>query len=648
MGAPDISVQVLFRPVAEIDLPGLPTTDTGSPEYIFWKEQIGRCLNGWIEPLSGRYINGIHYFYINFVSTDYFHPGLKKLVKDAKPLWRDNDAEVTDCFWKDLPRMLPNGRYKSANSHIEIKARRKGWTYLDLLAGNLYTFVFFPEYPVGSAYIDDENLEEEREMFRKAWLSLHPIFKRWSGHEMSIIIDNKLKGQLSIGYNSKKDKTDIEHNSWYQKIVSPTNPGVFKGSTYHRINVVEAGKWKQKDLLKRFLSQNVDCLRFGADYVGGYSIGGTSDEIEGIDTDYKLIYFDRKSYPYSRHMTSAVKVHATFFDIHTGTTDEKAALDYELSQREMKKDDYVLYQTHVVENPLTEEEMFIPKAQYSYNTATLQSQLTTIFYNELHRLWIRGCLVPQLDLNGMAMGYNFEENGKGEWDVHSKYGLPDPRFKNLVIASIDDKYKNQNKKTVQSGSSKSAMIVKLRKHNFEYPSNRPIAVFQSPSFDLNDTFEEFYKGMLYWDIYKTLYEYNHEAFVGFLRNKGALSRLQYVDEQPGITVTGAGGISKEVTLLGNISMALGEYKNIDNPDIIKALMKWGGPENTDIGTCWHLLYKLEDILKGLEVELSSEEKKMLTKFIVLGQTPQSNNILLGPAGASGFIKLGVPNWYRQN
>lgn len=637
MAAPQfpISVQQLYRPLAGVTLPDLPNSDVNSDEYKFWKLHISRCCKGFVAD-DGRYINGIQYFYNNIVRTDYYHPSLKREVKGQLPLWRDNDNEITSHFWNNLPRLLPNGKYCNARSHIEIKARRKGWTYLDLLACNLYIFVMMPGYGIGSAYIDDENQEAEREMFRQAWLNLPPIFRRWNGHELKILIDNKDKGEFFVGYRDPLTKKDVIHNIWLQKIVDPVNPGIFKGRTFRRINVVEAGKWKQQGLLKKFLSQNEDCLRFGADYVGSYSIGGTSDEIQGVETDYKAVYFDRKAFPFSRHMSNAVKVHASFFNIDTGTTDEAAALEYELSMRETKKDDYISSQTYIVENPLTEEEMFIPKAQYAYNTTLLQNQLQFIFYNLLDKDWLRGSLEPQLDLNGRETAYQFVENGQGEWKVHSKYGWPDPRFEDLVVAGIDDKFKNQNAAKIQKGSSKSAMVVKLRQHDFDAPSDRFIAHLETPSLDLNLTYYEFYKAMLYWNIKKTLYEYNHEAFIMFLKARNELKRLFYVDEQPGVVVTGKGGILKEVTMFGNIFMAAGRYKLIDSPEIVKGMMQWGGPENNDIASATHIVFKLEDLLKEQKVTLSGQDARSTSRFIIGAAQPESTRI----------IQLGIPQ--RKN
>ncbi len=638
MGAPQISVQILYRPVAEIEWPDLPTKDAKTSEYKFWKEQIRRCMFGYVAE-DGKFINGIQYFYNNFVTTEYYHPTLKE-KKESRPLWRDNDNDITDEFWDDLPRLLANGKYKNAVSHIEIKARRKGWTYIDLLAVNLYIFVFYPEWPIGSAYIDDENITPEKEMFRQAWLKLPPIFHRWKGCTLNIVADNKVNGEFSVGYKDPKTKTSKVHNTWWQKIVDSVNPGVFKGFTYRRINVVEAGKWKQKGLLKKFLAQNNDCLRFGEDYVGSYSIGGTSDEIEGIDTDYKLIYFDRKTYPYSRHMTSAIKVHASFFDVNTGRTDEAAALQYEIAAREAIKNDHTAYHTYVVENPLNEEEMFVPKSQYAYDTKLLQTQIQEVLHNEYDKYWVRGKIVPEYDLNGQEIGYKFQQSQEGEWLVHSKYGLPDKRFKNLYVAGIDDKYKSQKKERIQSNSSKSAMVIKIRKHNYDFPSDRPIAIYLSPSLDLDATFYEFYKGMMFWDIEKSLYEYNHEAFVSYyLKDKKAQHRLFYVDDQPGVTVTGAGGIMKEVTLLGNQFMAAGRYQNIDSPELLNALKKWGGPENTDIGSAWHLVLKLEDLMKETPVLLNVDDSKYKTTFMVLSSWQSQDD---------GFIELGVPDRYRKN
>jgi len=631
----EIDVQILYRPLAGTVLPGVPTMDPHSEEYIFWKEQIRRCLKGWVAP-DGRYINGIQYFGNNLVRMDYFDEETGRACKGEPLLYRDNDNEITDIAWANLPKKWLNGEFSNANDHIEIKARRKGFTFWDIVI-ELYIFLFYSDYPVGSAYpaSKEKNIAEERELFRSAWLRLPPLFHRWRGMELKIISDN-LNTPMAIfevGYEQGKGKKGVSHNYWHQASISsePKKAGVFKGQTYRRLSAVEAGEW-EPETLKSFIALNQDSLSFGSFKIGSFNIGGTSTNITSDWTDYQEIYYDADTYPYSRHMTPAYMVAQGFFNRKTGKSDKAGALAHYMKRREIASKNQDKLRREMAENPIKEDDFFMSSSNTTYDVASINQQIEFCKFTMSQKLWVRGKIVAEYDLSGNEIGLDFVEHPDGEWVVNREYGMPNFEYENLYIGAIDDKFKSQDRKTFDKNkSSRSCMLIYIRPHNFNFPSDRPCAYFLSPSFDLDETFVEFEKGMRFWGIEKTSYELSSEGFVKFLRDQKKLHYLLYYEDLPGFNLTGKGKARHEVTMLGNKHFKEGRYKNIDNIEILESYKKWNDKKNTDIGSCLHLIFKH---LK--ETEYTTVRKKNqtgqdgkplgpTTRFIVLGEREQNSS-----------------------
>lgn len=637
--ADDIDVQVLYRPLAGAVLPGLPTLDPTSEEYLFWKEQVRRCLKGWVAP-DGKFINGIQYFGCNLVRMDYFDEELLRKIEKEPLLYRDNDNEITDIAWANLPRRLPNGQFKKAGDHIEIKARRKGFTFWDIVI-HMYFFVFYPDYPIGSGYPSSKtkNIAEEREMFTNIWENLPELFKRWKGNELKVLTNNLNQAMATFEVGYSRNKTDKVHNYWHQATVSdPLKAGVFKGASYRRMSAVEAGEWPE-DTLKNFIAFNYDSTAFGGFKIGSFNIGGTSTNITADWTDYQEIYYDVDSYDFSRHMTPAYMVAQGFFNRKTGKSDKEGALAHYQERRNKLVKNPDRLKKEMAENPIEESDFFMSTSNTTYDTNLINEHLQWCKLNMTDALWVRGKINPTYDIAGNEMGLCFVEDKDGEWVVNKEYGMPNLDYENLYYATIDDKFKSQDIKTYsKSKSSQSCMLIMLSQHTFPFPSDRPCAFYLSPSFDLDNTYLEFEKGQRFWGIDKTTYELSSEGYISFLRGKDKLHYLQYYEDRPGFNLTGRGKARNEVTLLGNQHFREGLYKNIDNSFILESYKKWNDKKNTDIGSCLHLAFKHREVTKHLNVVQKRQtgpknDYASDTRFVVLASpnTPITHRrVQLGP------------------
>ncbi len=157
----------------------------------------------------------------------------------------------------------------------------------------------------------------------------------------------------------------------------------------------------------------------------------------------------------------------------------------------------------------------------------------------------------------------------------------------------------------------------------------PVAMYFGNAPDMVVAYEEFYKGMLFYDVHKTLYEYNSEGFIGFMREKKALNRLYYINGMPGIHIVSAEH-KAELTYLGTQYFTQGRYRNITLPLILEEIGKWSTGVNTDIASAFHILLKL----------LQLTENSYVTRLKKAEEQSQAVVIQLGPTNKSAEIRIG--------
>ena len=608
-----ISVQVLYRPVLQEEVP--PVSPVGTEGYKWWVEQIRRCVHGWIAP-DGRFINGYIYFYLNFCQINLLDRDTGRFDW-MSPLYRDNDAEIMDIIWYNTPRFNPDGTYQNGRNHIEGKPRGIAWTTFTLLGVGLYTFVFLPDKPIGCAYPDDKQNKKEREWFQTAWSKLHPMFKRHKGVELEIINNNLT--EFVVGEKFKGSKELRPHNTCRFDVIGSDSAGVYKGDRMRLMIAVEAGKWK-KNSLQNYISENEPSAKLGDIQWGMFLIGGTSNMIVNTSTAYRELFFSHKSWNATQHFTPATKVLQGFFDPFTGKSDTEGARKQKLADRLAKQDNAKGYHQEIIENPLTPQEAFIPSFKSAYNTSLINDQIQYIEDNRLDSLWKRGKLQYQLDISGNQTGkVEFIEAGDGEWMINME-GLPNHNYENLYVSGIDDRYKSRDpNKPVDKEASRNAMVV--WRQPTMYPnmkSDIPAGVFLGEAADMNDAYEDFYKGMLFWDIKHNMYEYNADGFVNFLRGKNASGRLFHIGDNslPGTKITPK--IKLELTALGSEFFRDERHRKITYTPLLEALGIWGGVVNTDIGSALHLVFLILHLTKNSVVTEIKRDSHISATYIKLG------------------------------
>ncbi|MGG7664073.1 hypothetical protein [Dyadobacter sp. BHUBP1] len=629
---PAESVQQLYRPVLYERVPEIPKLNADDTDYQWWKRQLHRCLYGWIAP-NGHYLNGYLYFYLNFCIIPLRKEGEERFDWEP-PMYRDNDEEILDIIWANTYRRLPNGKSYNARNHIEAKPRGIAWTTFTLLGVALWTFIFRNDLQIGCAYPNEEAIDTEREWFRTAWQSLHPMFKRWNGKDLVVLENNR--SAFSVGYSQGKIKR-IVNKCRFDIIGQETKAGVYKGKRMNLMIAVEAGLWVG-DSLKNYLTENEPSAKLGDDQWGMFLVGGTSNAIINKSTAYRDMFVGHLAYNATRHFTPKTKVLRGCIDYTTGKSDQEGALIKILAHRQSKVADPAAYQQEVIENPLTWEEAFLPNNKTSaYNTAAINEQITFIKLNHAQDNWVRGRLEYLMDrYNRPTDNIVFEESPGGDWCINLE-GKPSKIYENLHIAGIDDRYKSRGEgHKVSAGDSKNAMVIYRKPTAYDIKSDMPVAVYYGNAPDMVVAYEEFYKGMLFYNVSKTLYEYNSEGFILFMREKKALDRLFYVGDQPGIKIKNA-HVKAELTYLGTQFFTEGRHKNITLPLILEELMKWGTYENTDIASAFHLVLKLLELTQQSNVTKLDQSYQNESSIIQLGPNRSSAD---GLVAGYPIIRLG--------
>lgn len=524
--------------------------------------------------------------------------------------------------------MTPFG-LSNAQNHVEAKPRGIAWTTLTLFGVGLWTFIFRPDWPIGCAYPNPDSLNKERLPFVEAWHNLHPIFRRWKGRELEVI--NNSEQEFRVGWKLT-NKVNHQHNLARWDIVASDKAGVYKGSRMNLMIAVEAGLWEGNGL-KNYIAENEPSIMLGNNIWGMCLIGGTSNAIINKSSAYREIFESNQAYRASRHFTPVTMVLEGCIDYTTGKSLTDKAYDIIIARRNKYMDDPDRYQQELIENPLQWEEAFIPNIQFAYNAQSINEQVQYVKFNQLDKLWVRGRLYYPDDINGVpTKEVRFLEDSEGKWLINLE-GQPNFSYEGLDIAGIDDTFKGLDPNARRKkDASQNAMVV-YRKKNDSFPGKTdfPIGVYLGHDSEMNTIYSEFLKGMRFWNIKYTLYEYNNEAFVNFLKDEGELGRLYYVDGKPGIKINP--GEKAVQTLLGSKYFRDGRHKNNTSVEVMEALGIWGSKENTDIGSAIHLVFQLDEFTKDQAITRVDRTDQSVSSYIVLGTGNNRNE------GSNSYIKL---------
>lgn len=597
------SVQVRYRPVwvyrrEHGNVPDVPTIDKSTFEYGWWKEQIRRCMFGWVCPDDGKFISGYHYFYMNFCKVKYTIPWIKDQVVNEYdyPLYRDNDDIIFSILWNNRPGLKPNGERIPAKSHVEGKGRRKGWT-TNLYGLFMHDFIFQGKGGlIGCAFPEIQTLNDERQEFKMVYEYLDPIFKRWGGVDLIVAKDSE--AQFSIGEKIGNNRYIIHSTFLFAHVGSKESTDVFRGKKFYRLGVSEAGMWGGDTLIK-FYSANKDSMGLGDRIFGSFVVGGTSDMINNTSVDYKMLFTDHKRFGFTRHFTPAYMVYEGHFDYFTGKSNIETAKASLESKRKLLEENERLYRQEVLENPLKWEEAFDPTQNTIYSYEILDKYIADIKDLRRDRMWKRFKLEYDYDYTKGRIDKTKVRpvhDPKGPWHIDTSCPVgKNNRFENLYLAGIDDVRLNRVEGAKKrSGDSKNAMVIWIRDMpNLKIPTNKPAALYLDDPINVTDAYEEFLKGMIYFNLGKanTLYEYNNPAFEMFLKDRKQAWRLFYTgSNQPGLRV-GNDTNTDYMTVLGKEKLMEGVFKNIDYALFIEELKLWR-LRNTDVSSALHLIWYL--------------------------------------------------------
>lgn len=614
------SVQRMYRPVVYMKkIPDIPPNDKNNKGYQWWAEQLYRCQHGWTAP-NGKYINPYLYFFMNFVKI---RPLTQETIGKSEvisPYYRDNDDDITSIIWNNTRKETPLG-VTNAMNHVEAKPRGIAWTTLSLFGVGLWTFIFRSDWPIGSAYPLDKYRNKERLSFIQAWGDLHPIFRRWKGRNLEIL--NNSEEEFRIGWKIS-GKQVHSHNIALWHVVSSDKAGIYRGDRMNLMMAVEAGLWEGNSL-KNYVTENEPCIMLGTDAWGMTLVGGTSDMINNASTAYRDIFESNEAYRASRHFTPVTKVLYGCINYYTGQSEVEKAYKIIMDRRAMYEGDADRYARELVENPIRWEEAFVPNIQFAYNARAINEQLQFIRFNQLDQLWVKGELYYAEDINGKpTTEVRFRANEDGMWMINMEC-QPNFKYEGLDVAGIDDTFKGLDPRIRRKkDASQNAMVIYRRRcETFPGKTDLPAAIFFGHSPEMGVIYEEFLKGIRFYNIKYTLYEYHHDAFVNFLNLEGEGSRLYYVDGKPGVAPDKS--MKAEQTLLGSKYFREGRYRKNTSTQIMEALNVWGSKENTDIGSAIHLIFQILEFVKDQPVELSEKVYERNSSYIILSAQEEGQN-----------------------
>lgn len=623
------SVQVIYRPVLQEPLPPIPNPDNDgySIHRDWWREQVRRCVEGWVAP-NGTFINPIYYFFLNFCTVfvvDELDKGRKKW---QNPYVRDGDKEYFDEVYYNMSREV-DGQVTNAVDLIVGKARRKGWTTCELHGITMWFFIFKTSENISRAYPTDKIKNKERKAFIKAYSFIHPFFKMGIDNvDLSLVEKNE--DAISQGYYLNKDR--IITNSIFFFTISADGSSV-RGDAIGLIVVVEAGIHTN---LKTFKGAADEALGVGDFKFGMTLIGGTSDMIGNKSTDYKDLFYNAAEHGMTKIFTPAWKCWYGAIDYFTGKSlRAKATESISLRREKKKKAGIEALRMHIQENPFTAEEAFIPNGDSEYDADKIDAQLMHILREGLDKEWIRGKLEWEKDTYGKKTGrVVFHQNPAGDHCILDVHGLPVHKVENLYLQGIDDVYKD----LAPHSDSKNALITYMRPSIYvPGPSDMPVHYYLGRTNNMLLDWEEFEKSIVYYKYPDIMYEHNTESFLGYAREKGFFEKFLWHAGQVGVRLSDAH--IQSFTMLGLKFFNNDRHLNITSYKIMESFKYWGGSKNSDLASAMHLVFFGLDKTKNKGTVTEDTVQKV--EYINFGvQESWSQTSLNSNPKQAGFFSFG--------
>ena len=601
------SAQVKYRPVLQEDVP--PTPDPQSEYYLihlaWWAEQIRRCMEGWVCPVDGHYINPIYYFYLNFVKIYFIDELGSGRAKWGAPYYRRSDEEIFDRFWYCMPKTVKGEMVNSTNLFAS-KARRKAWSTAELYGLTTYLFLFFPDYDLNRAYPDNRTQRKERRRFVSCYNRIHDYFKyNAQGRRMSIVIDNQ--EEVAQGVTTSGGKSSPQNTVYFYTVSKDS--GAVRGDLLLCVFIIEAGKWSGN--LKSFIMSSEETLALGVLKFGFVVMGGTSDSINNTDTDYRDLCYNPSFYKAVDIFIPAYRAYLGFIDYYNGFDDTEDALWHLYARRKLLEEsgDAEALAMFVQENPFIKEEAFIPSVNNEYPKEKIDQQFMRILRENLMQHWVRGEFEFEKDFMGKDLDtVAFVPSLSGKWEVLTEALIP-LEYEGLHKAGSDSYFKDQVKEKRKS-SSKGCMIIWRKPTAHPVASDMPVAIYLGRPNTRVDMFWAWLKGLIYFEA-TDLHEHITPDWQNFLVEQGHGHRYQLLSNGDGADPRGRFG---DITVLGLNFFRQDRHLKISHLGIIDSFRFWNLKENSDEASTmgqvlWHL-----DLVKDAPVKESKEEPRgqMLT------------------------------------
>jgi len=580
------SVQIIYRPVLQGKIPDIPDPDDLNyiQNKIWWKEQTKRCTEGWIAP-NGVFINPIYYFYLNFVKVYVIDELNKKTPGWQNPYVRDGDKEYFDAVYYGMAYESQGISYDAKNV-IVAKGRRKGWTTAELYGITLWFFLFKQGFNISRAYPNDKIKKKERRLFTKCYDMIHPFFKYNVNDQAIDILENNedTVAQWTYSYSSsgKQEKNELVNSISFFTVGA--DGGGVRGDALCLIVVVEAGIYTH---LESFFAAAEETLQLGSYKFGQILVGGTSDAINNLTTDYKKMFFNPQQYNAVSVFTPAWKCFMGAIDYVTGKSLKSVALPKILENRHKREGngDYEGLRKLIQEHPISPEEAFIPSSHSEYDSIKIDRQLMSILRTGMDSEWIRGKLEWELDTYGNRTGkVLFNKDSSGFWLILENFGVP-LEIENLYVAGIDDVYKDK----APHSESKNCMVIYMRDsiHAEAEMADLPVCFYLGRHGNRMLDYAEFHKATLFYNCWN-MYEHNDSAgFIGYAREHGISKNFIYHNGQIGIRLSD--DTIADMTLLGLKYFEEDRHLRIFHSSVIECFKYWNSGINSDLASAFHLV-----------------------------------------------------------
>jgi len=367
----------------------IPLLKRGSIAYDdFWDEQDRRCVEGYAPVIDGIHyprITGPHYFYLNMYQIMMLKEGESKKQLDY-PYYRVLDHLI----FLELEKAEKDGY-----GLIMGKARRMGLSYIGSVMV-LWNMIFFKDNTVAvGAGKEDKAIE----LFNKLVKSIENIREEYR------FSYRKKKDYMKCAYSvtDHKVKKDAGILSSLDVRTFFSDPSAFEGGSYSFFIFEEIGI--HDNLIQSFKASE-PCFTEGGIQFGLPILFGTGGNIEKGSRDYKIMYANPESYNLKKLFIPKYMYYpgtskddesaddfdksVNFFDVRTGKTDQKKALEHILKRRVKARKSKEGYIKEVQSNPIKESDIFLKTDGGLLNRLALSAQREAIYNKENKYTYLQG------------------------------------------------------------------------------------------------------------------------------------------------------------------------------------------------------------------------------------------------------------------